>query len=282
MSLPVSFLGIVFALTSACVWGGGDFCGGLAARRNNQFQVLVLSALSGIVLLVVCAALRQEALPSLRGAGFAMLAGLFGALGIAALYRALSMGFTASVAPTAAVIGAALPVAFSALTESLAPVTRMAGFGLAFLGIWLLSQSTAGEKSVSRQGLLLAVLAGVGFGGFFILVAQANFGQVFTPLIITRSVTLLTGLLLVRVNRLPLPGLKSNPVALLAGLLDAGGNVFFVLAKQFTRLDVAAVLSSLYLALTVILASIVLKEKVTRGQWIGLVVCLAATVMITL
>ncbi len=282
MSLPANLLGILFALTSACVWGGGDFSGGLATRRSNQFQVLVLSALSGIVMLVLFALLRQETLPSLRGAGFAMLAGVFGALGIAALYRALSMGITASVAPIAAVIGAAMPVAFSALTESLPPVTRLAGFGLAFLGIWMLSQTSGGEKAVSRPALLLACLAGVGFGGFFILVALVEHGKIFTPLIITRCVSLLTGLLLLKVNRLPLPALNSNPTALLAGLLDAGGNVFYVLAKQFTRLDVAAVLSSLYPALTVILASIVLKEKVSGGQWLGLLVCLAATILITI
>jgi drug/metabolite transporter (DMT)-like permease len=282
MMLPADLLGILLALTSACVWGAGDFSGGFASRRNNQFQVLALAALSGIAVLLAAAALRGESLPSPASTLWAMLAGVSGALGLAALYRGLSLGHAASVAPTAAVIGAVLPVAFSGFVEGLPGMARLAGFALACLGIWLVSQTTPQDIAVSRAGFVLACLAGVGFGGFFIFIAQVERGLVFTPLIVTRCITLCVALLLLRMRRLPWGPVTPNPTALVAGVLDAGGNVFYLLAKQFTRLDVAAVLSSLYPASTVLLSCILLKEKVTRTQWFGVAVCLAAIVFITI
>ena len=101
---------------------------------------------------------------------------------------------------------------------------------------------------------MLACLAGVGFGGFFILLGQVEPGKVFTPLLIARVVALCVALLMLLIYRMSLPRLTSNPMALLAGVLDVGGNVFYLLAKQFVRLDVAAVLASLYPVTTVILA----------------------------
>ena len=135
MFFPANLLGIFLALTSAFIWCSGDFSGGLATRRSHQFHVLALSTLSGIVVLLVFASLWREALPSLRSDIYAMLAGVCGALGIAALYRALSLGNTAIVAPTAAVIGAALPVGFGILTARMPAAPRLVGFGLAFLWI---------------------------------------------------------------------------------------------------------------------------------------------------
>jgi drug/metabolite transporter (DMT)-like permease len=280
--LPADLPGILLALTSALVWGAGDFSGGFASRRTNQYTVLALAALSGTVILLAAAAVRGESLPSPASALWAMAAGVAGALGLAALYRGLSLGHAAGVAPTAAVIGAILPVAFSGLVEGLPGVTRLAGFALACLGIWLVSQTTAQDTAISRAGFVLACLAGAGFGGFFIFIAQVERGLVFTPLIVTRCITLCVALVLLRIRRLPWGSATPNPVALVAGVLDAGGNVFYLLAKQATRLDVAAVLSSLYPASTVLLSCIVLKEKVTRTQWLGVAVCLAAITFITL
>ncbi|MGE5222495.1 MAG: EamA family transporter [Omnitrophica WOR_2 bacterium] len=276
-----NILGIVFALTSAIVWGSGDFTGGYATRRQSQYSVLALAAFSGLVFLVIAVMVRHESFPSSRGIAWAMLGGAAGALGIAAFYRALSMGYTATVAPTAAVIGAGFPVVFSIFSEGFPAPARVAGFGLALAGIWLVSRAPGSTGGISRQGFVLACLAGIGFGGFLTCLGQVEPGKVFTPLVIARSLTLVTGLLLVRLNRLPLPSPASNPLALAAGMLDAGGNLFYVLARQFTRLDTAAVLSSLYPASTVILASLVLREKTSRSQWAGLMICLAAIALIT-
>ncbi len=278
---PVNILGILLAITSALIWGGADFTGGYATRRGGSYPVLAISALSGLVVLIVAALAWQEAFPSLRGSLWAMLSGVAGALGLAALYRALAMGHAASVAPTAAVIGAALPVVFSALTHGLPGASQMAGFSLALAGIWLVSSTPGGAGRVARQELLLACLAGIGFGGFFIFIGQVEPGKIFTPLILARSLTLCTGLVLIRLNRLPLPSLRTQWPALLAGVLDAGGNLFFILARQFTRLDIAVVLSSLYPASTVMLASMLLKEKISPGQWVGVLACLAAIGLIT-
>ncbi len=282
MLLPANILGILFALTSALVWGSGDFSGGFATRKANQFQVLALSALSGIGILMVCALVWGESLPSLRGAMWAMLAGVAGTVGIAALYRALSMEDAANVAPISGVIGAALPVGFSILIQGLPGPVRLVGFALAFLGIWMVSRSAAGERQISRQGFLLACLGGAGFGGFFILMALVEPGKVYTPLILARSMNFGIALLLLWLNRLPFPAFKANPIALLAGVLDAGGTIFYMLARQFTRLDIAAVLSSLYPAFTVLLASLLLKEKISSGRWVGVAICLLAIMLITI
>ncbi len=278
--LPANILGIVLALISAAVWGGGDFTGGYASRRSSPFHVLALAALSGLLILIVAALLGRETFPSARGILLAALGGISGALGIAAFYRALSMGHVAIVAPTTGVISAVLPVVFGIFTQGLPAPTRLVGFGLALAGIWLVSAASSSAGRVSSRGFVLACLAGVGFGGFLIFLGVVDPGKIFTPLIVSRCMTLCIGLLLIRLNRMPLPALTSNPAALLAGVLDAGGNLFYIMARQYTRLDIAAVLSSLYPASTVLLAGIILKEKVSFRQGIGVVVCLAAILLI--
>jgi drug/metabolite transporter (DMT)-like permease len=279
-SVPPNLLGVLFALTSAAVWGSGDFSGGQATRKSHQYQVLMLAALSGMVVLVVSAIIRGEGLPTGLSFLWGALAGAAGALGMAALYKALSMGHTASVAPTSAITCAALPVVFGMLTAGLPKVTQLVGFAVAFFGIWLLSRSASGGDKTFREGMILAFLSGIGFGGFFIFIALVEKGQVFVPVLVARTVTLGIALIMLRLNHLPLPGLTSNPIAILAGVLDTGGNIFYLLATQFTRLDIAALLSSFYPAGTVILASIILKEKVSTTQWAGMLVCLLALTLI--
>ncbi len=274
------WLGILAALTAALVWGGGDFSGGLATRQNGPFHVLVLSALSGIVLLAACMVVWREPFPSLANILWAALAGGSGAMGIAALYRALSLGNTATIAPTAAVVGAALPVIFGMFTEGMPGITRLAGLGLALAGIWLVSRATNPRQS--RPSFGLAWLAGIGFAGFFILLSQVERGTLFGPLLVARCVSLGVALLWLWLRRMPPPSLHSNPIALLAGLLDTGGNVFYLLAKQFTRLDVAVALSAMYPAATIVLARIILQEKGSRRQWLGAVVCLVAIGLIAI
>jgi len=273
--------GIVFGLASAVVWGSGDFAGGYASRRHSQYAVLFVAALAGLVVLVLAAVVAREALPPLRGSLWALLGGLGGALGIAAFYRALALGHSAVVAPVAGVIGAAVPVLVSGLVAGWPAPNKLAGFALALLGIWLVSMTPQARAGGSRLAFGLACLAGLGFGGFLVCLGLVGPGRIFTPLILARSMTVMVGLVTVIGQGIPLPSITSNRWALLAGLLDAGGNLFYILARQFTRLDVAAVLSSLYPAATVCLSSVVLKEKISRSQWAGLGVCLAAIAFIT-
>jgi drug/metabolite transporter (DMT)-like permease len=274
-------LGIALALTSAAVWGAGDFGGGLASRRSGQLQVLTLSALSGIVVLLISAAVRHESFPSSQIVLWAGLAGLSGTVGLACLYRGLSLGNAAMVAPTAAVITATLPVVFSLVVEGRPRTSQLAGFAVAMAGIWLVAAPAASIRA-SRSGFRLALLAGVGFGGFLILIGQVPSGSIFVPAAVSRGVMFLTVVALLLIKGLALPSLTSNPAALVAGLFDAGGNVFYLFAKDYVRLDVAAVLSSLYPVTTVLLAHVVLKEPVSGIQWLGMVVCLLAVALITI
>jgi|KBSSwiStaDraftv2_1062776.scaffolds.fasta_scaffold294426_1 drug/metabolite transporter (DMT)-like permease len=231
-------------------------------------------------MLVVCGAVRHETVPPFSSLAWAAAAGLSGAGGIAALYRGLAIGSAAIVAPTAAVITAALPVVFSGLTAGLPRASQLAGFVVAMGGIWLVARTSESSRS-SNDGLRLAVIAGVGFGGFLILIAQVHSELVFLPLAVTRATTLVAAVVLLLVRGVTIPAVTANPIALVAGVLDAGGNVLFLFARQYTRLDVAAVLSSFYPVATVVLSRIVLNERVTASQWVGAVVCLAAVALIT-
>jgi drug/metabolite transporter (DMT)-like permease len=282
MILPPNLIGTLFALAAAAVWGSGDFSGGVATRKASPFQVLALSAISGVVILVLAALIWHESFPSTRGILFSLGAGVSGAVGIASLYYALSLGNSAIAAPTSAVLGASFPVIFTAFTQGMPSSLKVIGFMLAILGIWLVS-SSGGEKNIhANKAFLLSLLSGLAFGGFFICIAQVEPGKVFTPLIIARSAMFLAGLLLLAGNKLSFPSPKVHPIAVLAGVLDASGNVLFLLAKQFARLDTAVVLSSLYPAGTILLARFILKETITIKQWLGIAACLGAIALISI
>lgn len=265
---------VIFGLLSAASWGGGDFCGGLATRRASVLRVLPVSALGGMLPLLALALITGEARPAAAGVLWGLCAGVFGTLGLATLYRGLAVGRAAVVAPTSAVVAAALPALWGAASEGLPGPLRLAGFGLALAGVWLIAQSGGEQRGTS--GLPLALLAGCGFGGFFILIDRAGESGTYWPLVAARLVTL-TGSLGAGLLARPAGGVGAAlRLALLSGALDAGGNAFFVLAGQAGRLDVAAVLSSLYPATTVLLARLVLGERIAPPQGAGIVAVLAA------
>lgn len=272
--------GIALALTSALVWGAADFAGGLATRRAHHFQVLAVNAVGGILLLSLFAIVAREPLPSAIDGLWAASAGVAGAIGIAALYRGLATGNAAVVAPTSGVLTAAIPVLVSALINEAPQAMQLTGFLLAAVGIWLVAAGPGGVGA-HTAGLRAAVLAGCGFGAFLILIAQVPKAQIFGPLAIARSTTLIVAMALLASQQARVLPRAVVAIALLAGVLDAGGNVLYLLARQHVRLDVAAVLSSFYPVATVALSRLVLKEPVSPLQWVGATVCLAAVALIT-
>lgn len=278
--MPVEILGILFALMAAATWGTGDFSGGVAVKGTDQFRVVFVMVIPGILILALLAVAFHEPLPSSRDVLWSAGAGTCGALGIAALYRGLSIGSAATVAPTAAVLGAGLPMAFGSLLIGLPGPARMAGFLLAMAGIWLVSRTAGGHAKGDSQGVAHAIIAGTGFGSYFILMGQVEHGLVFCPLTCAKISALGITLLILLVRREGIPRLPGSPLALLAGVFDAGGNAFYMLARQYTRIDVAAVLSSMYPIVTVILAGVVLKQKVSPAQWCGITLCMAAIALI--
>ena len=172
---------------------GGDFSGGLATRRLDAFKVLAIVSLVGVVLLATIALIVGEPVPRMMTVFWAAAGGLAGALGIAALYKGLSLGNAAGVAPLSAVIGAVLPVAFGSATEGLPRATQFAGIVIAIIGIWLVTRVPDGARGMTRREVLLSVLAGSGFGCFFILIAQVPDGEIFAPLVVARVASLAAG-----------------------------------------------------------------------------------------
>jgi len=270
---------VVFGLASALSWGAGDFSGGLATKRAPVFGVLAIGQAAGLLLLIVLALVWGESLPSVIYLGWGLAAGLAGSVGLASLYRALAVGQMGMVAPLSAVLTAALPALFGVLTEGMPGALTLVGFGLALVGIWLIAGT--GASVGARDGLGLALLSGCGFGMFFILVHRAGESAIFWPLAAARigSLGLVLPIALGRRQFLR-PDPRLLVPVLLSGVLDVAGNVFFVLAGQAGRLDVAAILASLYPASTVLLAALLLGERVMRVQVVGIVAAVAAIALI--
>lgn len=271
---------MALALASALFWGASDFNGGIATRRSQPTYVLFVSEITGTVLLILLAVILNESMPDWRSSLWAGLAGLFGITGLAALYRGLASGHMATSAPTSGVVGAILPVLYGIFTEGSPNGLQIIGFIIAVAGIWFVSRAPSREGEDLKSALGLGVVAGVGFGLFFIFIAQVAPGPKMTPVIVVRavSIVLLCGALLYQ--RLPLSMARVHLTAPVAGILDAAGNVLYMLATQIARLDVTTVLTSLYPAVTVLLARFVLKEHVYRTQWAGLLLCMLAVALI--
>jgi len=266
------------SLAAAASWGAADFSGGIASKSANVFGVVVVAHATGLVFLTLLALVSGERVPGAVPLLWGALAGVIGAIGLAALYRALAIGKMGIVAPLSAVITAIVPLLFGFLTEGLPGALPIAGFAVALVSIWLIA---AGPGAAETQGVGLAVVAGVGFGGFLLFIKLAGATAVFWPLVSARSASFLLMLAIALASGRPWnPARGRVGVMILAGILDAGANALFVLAAHSGRLDVAAVLSSLYPASTVILARVVLKEHLSRPQRVGMVAALVAVALI--
>lgn len=281
--MSTDFLSAAFALLAAGVWGAGDFTGGLSARRSDALRSVLGAYTVGLVLVTIVALALREQLPPAADLIWGAVAGLSGMVGIGFLFRGFQTGRMGIVAPVSAVLTAGIPVLFSAVVRQVAPPTyiQMAGFVVALVGIWLLARP---ERITGRpQGLGMAVIAGLGFAGFFIGLDQVGPAAKFWPLVSGRLASWLVMVVFMLVTRRPFQ-VRQLPIGLLAmsGTLDIAGNLFFLLATQAGRLDVASVLASLYPAVTALLARVVVKEHLTRPQLIGVVLAVLAIVMITL
>ncbi len=280
--LNAKTLAFIYGLASAASWGAGDFSGGLATKRNHILSVIIISQLVGIVLLFGLALAFGEPIPLWRDWLLGGLAGISGALGLMALYSALASGRMGIVAPVAAVTTGSLPILASFLMEGIPAAAQLAGLGIALPAVWFLSRSGDGRPAQWKE-LGLPIMAGLGFGLFFILVDQISVGVVLWPLVSARatSISLLTMAAVFRGQKIT-PPRRQLPLVALAGILDSGGNGFFLLAAQIGRLDVASVLASLYPAMTIFLAWLVLKERLIRQQAIGVLLAITALILIAL
>lgn len=273
-------LGIGFGLTAASSWGAGDFCGGLASKRTHVYGVVILSQLVGLGLLIVLALLLAEPVPAHTDILWAGLAGLAGTVGLVALYHGLATGPMGVVAPVAAVTSVILPLIFGAFLEGIPAWSQLLGFGLALCAVWLITRPGDGSRFQARA-LALPLLAGLGFGVFFILIDHVSASAVLWPLAAARAASVLVLLVVVLLTRQRAkPAASQIPLILMSGLFDTGGNALYALAARAGRLDIAAVLSSLYPAVTVVLARLILKEQLSRQQGLGLALAMVAVLLI--
>lgn len=227
------------------------------------------------------AILRGETMPTATDLGWSVVIGIAGVIGITALYRGLAVGRMGVVAPVTGVMAATIPVVAGIVLQGAPPPLVLVGIAMAVVAVVLVSRVSDGGDRPS--GLGLAVVAGASIGAMSIAIAQLSDGHVFGPLIVIRATQAVLIVAIVgltrsawRVER------RLVPVAAGVGLLDMAGNALFIGAVQTGALAVAAVLSSLYPVTTVILATVLLGERVTRSHAIGIglailaIACIAA------
>ncbi len=269
-----------FALASVFAWGASDFLGGFASRRANAFLLTAIAHLSALVFMASIAIATHAPFPGRTAVLWALAGGISGGGALAIFYRALATGRMGLTAPVAAVLGAAIPVAFGMAHEGLPHTAQIAGFVLAVIGIWLISRSEDGSRP---EGIGMAALAGIGFAGFYLCVRQAGDSSALWVAAVAKiSSFALTAILVLlgpgirQINR------RGIAIGIVAGCLDITGSVLYIRASQTGRLDVAVVLSSLYPAVTVLLARFILHEHFTRWKAVGMFAALAAVPMIAL
>jgi drug/metabolite transporter (DMT)-like permease len=267
-----------FGMAAVAAWGTSDFLGGYFTRRANAFVFTTVVNLGGLILVGALALASHAAFPAEHAIAWAITGGISGGASLAIFYRALSSGRMGLVAPVAAVLGAAIPTVFSMFTEGFPGKIAVVGFMLAVIGLWLITRA---EDGSTPEGIGLAVFAGIGFAGFYLCIRQAGDASPFWLASLTRTGGLVvTGLIVLLQRNFREITPAGVGWGVITGGIDSLGTILFVLASQAGRLDEAVVISSLYPAVTVLLASLVLKEHFTRWRFVGLLAALAAVPMI--
>ncbi len=270
---------VLFGLASAITWGTGDFSGGIASKKSNVYYVVLFAHIISLLLLIL-AGLIIEPIPSWSTLFVGGLGGIVGAIGLISLYKGLAVGKMSVIAPLAAVITVILPVIYSYINEGALGSLQQIGILLALFSIIFISYNNDEEKG--RTQFIYPVVAGICFGLFFIILSFAGESSVLWTLVAARSSSvLLLGLLVNFTLSEKLPSKNTFLIIAIAGIFDTLGNIFFILASQQGRLDLASILSSFYPATTVILARIIQKELISTIQKMGVIFSLLAIVLIS-
>jgi len=252
-------ISIPFGLLSALAWGAADFAGGIASRKTGAYRAVLYGEGFGLVLIVAAAVIVRQPTPAWTVWVLAGVAGAIGSIGLLLLFRAFTEGMMSIAAPVSALLAAILPVVVGAFTEGLPSPWTFLGFGFALTAVWLISRAEGNDGHILAHlsDLRLPLIAGIGFGLYFILLHAATRQATLWPMVASRSGGALAVVLYMagrkdswRVERAVWPFIALN------GILDIGGNALYILAGQAGRLDVSAVLSSLYPGATVILPGV--------------------------
>ena len=271
---------VLLALSGAVFYGLSDFVGGIASRRTSAWSVALTAALSGAVF-VLLAGLTLDGDPTRQDLAWGVLAGVGNGFGTAFLYRGLSSGRMGVVAPISAVGAALVPVAVGLVGGERPAGLVWLGIAAAFPGIWCVSQDPAADSPGARGGVVDGVLAGLGFGVLFAALGQVPEEAGLLPLAINQLVGAAVIIAVALALRVPwVPREKPAAYGVVCGALGAAATVAFLLATQSGALTVAAVLASLYPAVTILLAAVVLKEPVHRVQGVGLALCGVAVALV--
>jgi drug/metabolite transporter (DMT)-like permease len=278
------------ALVSAALYGAADFLGGLASRQMKTAAVVATSQASGLVVLLAATLLLPRASPTIGDVAWGMAAGLSGSLGVALLYRALAIGTMGVVAPITAVCAVIIPVLASLVRGVRPGAVVLGGIGLALVAIVLVSQQpAAGPVQVSPvdtsglpAGVVHALFSGVAIGVFFLLLAEARPESGMWPLVGARAAAVPACVLVALAEGVSMRRLLVRPLttAAAAGVVDMTANVLYLVASRMGDLPVAVTLASLYPGSTVILARVVLGERLHRLQLIGMLCAMAAVALI--
>lgn len=292
----------LLALAAAILWGGGDFTGGMGVKRAGGslgagLRIVLLSHATSFIVLVAVAHMRGDAAPHGALLAWGIAAGVAGGVSLTAFYIALSRGAMGASAAVSGLLAAAIPAALTLWQVGPPGLGPLLGFAVAAIAIWLIATGpTAGSAdssatAASRQTMALAILAGLGFGFYFIALKMASPAGVLWPMASARIGSLCVCSLLF-LGVILRPGknagarlsLDRTAIAWALGtaLLDTSGNLLFVAATRAGRLDVAAVLASLYPASTILLAALALGEWPTRRQALGMAAAALAVVLIAL
>lgn len=289
--------GPLYALTAALLWGGGDFSGGMGVKHAGgsmraALRVVLLSHATSFSVLLIAAWMRGDVFPHGAPLYWGLAAGVAGGLSLTCFYVALSRGAMGASAAISGLLAAAIPAVVSMTQEGSPGALHLVGFAVAGIAIWLIAAGPSPENTApTQQGTMtLAVVSGIGFGLYFVGLKYAGPAGLVWSMASCRIGSLTTcSLVLLAVTlgrsgpdlRLQLPR-KAVLWCLSAALLDTSGNMFFVAATRAGRLDIAAVLASLYPASTILLAAWTLHERPTRRQALGMGVAAAAVAMLTL
>jgi drug/metabolite transporter (DMT)-like permease len=277
---------VFLGLAVAASYGAADFFGGLASKRATSWSVVLLAQYVGLAFLTLLLLADRHASPTGADLVVGAAASSVGVIGVGLLYLGLARGPMGVVAPITAVGSAVVPVAWGLLSGERPAVLALAGVGLALVAVVLVARTTDEETvpataRIARSTLVVAVAAGLAFGMVFVLLSHTGDDSGFWPLLSGRLASTTALLLVLAVLRRPLvPGGDTRPIVVLAGVFDVGANALFLLASREGLLSLVSVLSSLYPAITVVLARVVLHERLLRHQLAGLALALLGVALI--